>query len=312
MCLYVPAAVWLLLLSPCLFQLIWNAELLLVLPLCGIGTFHCYTIVSNTGSLQPACYFFFPACNFHKVGNPNHTQQQAKYTCVRDVKRDSSETILCRMRTFSLTSALLLCSLCWISVSASESHTVDVEAGDEVTLLCSNGIFKYSTYRFWSRFVNRTMIRCIASIYSYNSNPRYCNEYQNGNFEITYNSSDVYLKIKQVDLSDSGLYLCGFIINGDMVIDIKHLNVQENLDAITKLTSVTLGGLTVFLLMLIIGLVVKIRKLQTAQYQEHSPQTQDLDSDDLNYAALRFLPNPNLRPASERELETNVVYAATR
>ncbi|XP_019123696.1 uncharacterized protein LOC109140674 isoform X1 [Larimichthys crocea] len=224
------------------------------------------------------------------------------------------------MRTFSLTSALLLCSLCWISVSASESHTVDVQAGEDVTLLCSN-ISSISNYRFWSRLVNGTMIRCIASFYGANNNPQYCDEYQNGNFEMTSNSSDVYLKIKQVDLSDSGMYFCGFFLDGHILINIKLLNVQGNdadgksektPDAITKLTSVTLGGLTVFLLMVIIGLVVKIRKLQTAQYQEHSPQTQDLDSDDLNYAALRFLPDPNLRPASERELETNVVYAATR
>lgn len=41
---------------------------------------------------------------------------------------------------------------------------------------------------------------------------------------------------------------------------------------------------------------------------------QNLDSDDLNYAALSFQANTkrNRRSAPERELEPNVVYAATR
>ena len=38
---------------------------------------------------------------------------------------------------------------------------------------------------------------------------------------------------------------------------------MEESDGITKLMSVILGGLTVFLVMIIIGLVVKIMKLQT-------------------------------------------------
>ncbi|KAG7999458.1 hypothetical protein GBF38_000347 [Nibea albiflora] len=236
----------------------------------------------------------------------------------------------------------------WISVSASESQTVDVQSGQEVTLLCSN-FSTVPTQIFWFTLVNRTHPHCISHMYEPLQPATFCPGFQNRKFEIRSNISTVFLKIKQVDLSDSGLYFCGYYISGDpVIVEATYLEVQEfdgvkNLmsvtlaaltvflvmvviclagkikklqnedpDGITKLTSVILGGLTVFLLMVIIGLVVKIRKLQTAQCQEPSPQTQNLDSDDLNYAALRFLPNPNLRPASERELETNVVYAATR
>ena len=41
---------------------------------------------------------------------------------------------------------------------------------------------------------------------------------------------------------------------------------------------------------------------------------QNVGSDDLNSAALRFLPNTirNRRPASEREVETHVLYSASR
>ncbi|GLD57224.1 uncharacterized protein AKAME5_002987900 [Lates japonicus] len=100
--------------------------------------------------------------------------------------------------------------------------------------------------------------------------------------------------------------------------------------------SVILGGLTVFLALVIVGLVVKIKKLQkvlvfkirklhTAHKERHNPQhsetqlcemshLQNLGSDDLNYAALSFLPKAkrSRRPPSERELEPNVVYAASR
>ncbi|XP_044039068.1 uncharacterized protein LOC122869810 [Siniperca chuatsi] len=230
------------------------------------------------------------------------------------------------MMNSTLLSALLLCSLSWISVSVSESQTVEVQPGEEVTLLCS--ISRSSTHTFWSRLVNRAKISCIASAYGSNMNASFCDGFQNGNFEMRSNISTVFLKIKQVDLSDSGMYFCGFYIDGHTVINVIHLNVhgndeshdvvnvecEEEFDGIAKLMSVILGGLTVFLVMLIIGLIVKSRKLQTAHNEEHNPQNQNLGSDDLNYAAPSFHPKTkrNRRPASESELEPNVVYAATR
>ena len=41
---------------------------------------------------------------------------------------------------------------------------------------------------------------------------------------------------------------------------------------------------------------------------------QNLGSDDLNSGALKFLPKPirNRRPASERQVETHVIYTASR
>uniref|UniRef100_A0A3Q3LBG7 Uncharacterized LOC113122378 n=1 Tax=Mastacembelus armatus TaxID=205130 RepID=A0A3Q3LBG7_9TELE len=213
------------------------------------------------------------------------------------------------MRSFVLISALLLCN--WVSVSGSEFQTVQVQPGQEVTLLCRN-ISTSPTHTFWSRFTNRTRISCISSMYKSDSKPSFCHGFQNGKYEMSSNVSTVFLTIKQVDLSDSGLYLCGFYINGHTII---HSDLFGYIN-LTELMSVILAAavtVTVVLIMTIIALAVKYRKLQTA-HKEQSQQNQNLHSEDLNYAALSFHPkaNRNRRPASDRQLEPNVVYAATR
>ncbi|XP_045897886.1 uncharacterized protein LOC123965411 [Micropterus dolomieu] len=228
------------------------------------------------------------------------------------------------MMNFTLMTAFILCSLSWISVSVSESQTVEVQSGEEVTLLCSN-ISRDPTTTEWFKLINRTKPSCISSMYQ----SSFCHGFKNGRFEMSSNISTVFLKIKKVDLSDSGLYFCGFYVNKHTVIaSTTLLSVNGNgesgeevafkneskPDGITNLMSVILAGLAVFLTMVVIVLAVKIRKL-TAVNEEPQPEgNKNLDSDDLNYAALSFQPKAkrNRRPASEREVETNVVYAATR
>ena len=114
----------------------------------------------------------------------------------------------------------------WISVSGSESHTVEVRTGDEVTLLCSN-LSTSPTQTDWFRVVNRTKPHCIASMYGSDGKVSFCDGFQNGKFEMSSNVFTVFLKIKQVDLSDSGLYFCGFYIKTHTVISTAtYLNVQ--------------------------------------------------------------------------------------
>ncbi|XP_026208383.1 uncharacterized protein LOC113157244 isoform X2 [Anabas testudineus] len=232
------------------------------------------------------------------------------------------------MRSFTLITALLLYSNSWISVSGSESQTVEVQPGEEVTLLCSN-ISTNPTQTDWFRVVNRTKPRCISSMYGSDGEASYCDGFQNG-FEMSSNTSTVFLKIKRVDLSDSGLYFCGFYIKAHTIISsATYLNVQGHKqsekdveigtemkpDGTTNLKTVILGGLAVFLTIVIIVLIVKIRKLKTAVTEEPQlERNKNRASDDLNYAALSFRVKTkrNHRTASERALEPNVVYAATR
>ncbi|XP_049425497.1 uncharacterized protein LOC125884485 isoform X1 [Epinephelus fuscoguttatus] len=228
------------------------------------------------------------------------------------------------MMKCSLITALIICSLGWISVSAADSQTVEVQSGKEVSLTCSE---KSDSPTVWFRVVNRTKASWISTMMGPNNVPSYCDGCKNGAFEMSSNKSAASLKMKKVNVSDSGLYFC-VAFTQKTVFSTTHLNVEgsdephddvdrkpKKSDDVTKLMSVILGGLTAVLLTVIIGLVVTIRKLQKAASEEQNPpQRETLGSDGLKDAALSlYLPTVrNRRPASQREVETHVIYAACR
>ncbi|XP_037614615.1 uncharacterized protein LOC119481582 isoform X2 [Sebastes umbrosus] len=210
------------------------------------------------------------------------------------------------MKTFTLITALTLCSFSWISVSGSEFQTVEVQSGEEVTLTCSN-MSRSDSPTWWSKLVDGTKASCITVMVSADGVVEYCDGFQNLTFEMSSNISTLFLKIKGVDSSDSGQYFCEFYSRGRPTFSIIRLNVEVS-DGTAKLTSMILGGLTGFLVAVIIGLVVKVRKLQTADGEEQNPeQRENVDSDELNYAAVTFQ-----QRAKRRQPEPNVIYAATR
>uniref|UniRef100_A0A3B4XU97 Ig-like domain-containing protein n=1 Tax=Seriola lalandi dorsalis TaxID=1841481 RepID=A0A3B4XU97_SERLL len=197
------------------------------------------------------------------------------------------------MMNFTLTlSVLLLCSLSRFSLSVSEFYTVEVQPGEEVTLLCTNYTTS-PTQMIWFRVVKRLKPHCVVSIFKPSESASYCGGFQNDRFDVTSNISTVFLKIKQVDLSDSGLYFCGYSINKNpVIVGATYLEVQV-FDGIAKTTSVIMGALTIFLAMVIIGLVVKIIQ-------------------NLQKGIFRAFPTiRNRRPASETEVETHVIHSGT-
>ncbi|XP_028419515.1 immunoglobulin superfamily member 6-like [Perca flavescens] len=213
------------------------------------------------------------------------------------------------MMSFTTVTASLLCSLSWISVSVSKSWNVEVQPGEDVTLLCSN-FSSTPSQIYWFRAVQRSQPRCVSFMFEAPEPARLCDGFQNGKFEMTSDISTVFLKIKQVNSSDSGLYFCGYIITKNpVIVDATYLEVQAESDGTAKLMSLILGALTVLLLMVIIGLVVTIRKLQKAANEEQNPQQpENWASEELNYAAVAFRP----KTRKTREVEPNVVYASTR
>ncbi|XP_063756903.1 uncharacterized protein LOC134876014 [Eleginops maclovinus] len=201
------------------------------------------------------------------------------------------------MRNYNPITVSLLCSLSWIYAS-SESQTVAVSPGGEVTLLCSN-FSSFVTQIYWFRVVKKSMPRCVSFIFEPLKPASFCDGFKNEKFEMRSNLSTIFLKIKQVNVSDSGLYFCGYMIGPHwLIVEATYLDVQE--DGSTKLLSYVLCSLSVFLIVVVFGMAVKMKTLLKAHVEEHNPQqTEGQGSDDLIYAAVTFrLAEGNQQPAA--------------
>uniref|UniRef100_A0A672IHB0 Immunoglobulin domain-containing protein n=1 Tax=Salarias fasciatus TaxID=181472 RepID=A0A672IHB0_SALFA len=224
------------------------------------------------------------------------------------------------METLTLISALLSI-FCWISSSVGDFRTVEVLPGEEVTMLCSNFTNKITPLVWYRLTNNESSISSISAMFSSDSDATLHAGFQNGRFTMTSNNSHIFLNIKQVDLSDVGLYFCGHKINSGMdIFNHTYLKMQacrldvfvvETLPDSLNSTYMLLGGLIVFLLVVIVALVFKIRSLLTGTSLVF---ILTCSSDGLNYAAVSFQHRTKRgrRRTAERELEPHVVYAATR
>ncbi|XP_031592156.2 uncharacterized protein LOC116317507 isoform X1 [Oreochromis aureus] len=246
------------------------------------------------------------------------------------------------MRNFDSLTVLLVCTLSWIPVS----QPLEVQSEKEVTLLCSN--FSSSpTQIFWFRVTNRAKLTCIAVMFKPDEPASFCDGFQNGKFEMSTNLSTVFLKIKQVDLLDSGLYFCGYKIQkSTVIVEATDLVVQDTFIRLPNVMSVILGVLTVFLITVIVCLTVKIKKLQKVHTEGKNLQQEEVkcfilcpshslsvnvssfllscetdssysqrqSSEHLHYAAVTFHPKTESphRPASATEVDPDVIYSSTR
>ncbi|XP_076738862.1 uncharacterized protein LOC105941419 isoform X4 [Maylandia zebra] len=203
------------------------------------------------------------------------------------------------MRSFVLIKALIFCSLRWIFVSGSEVHTVTVQRGEDVTLQCSN-ISTSPTHTEWFRVINTTKTSCISSMFGSHGQASFCNGFQNGKFNMSSNVTSVFLKMTEVGLSDVGLYFCGFYMD-------LHIIISNAVELRFE------GGET----------NDEEFKTEESERMIHpmniipDPQPGNIknkSSDDLNYAAMSIQTKlkRSRRPATHRELESHVVYAATR
>lgn len=116
-----------------------------------------------------------------------------------------------------------------ISVSGSGFQTVEVQPGEEVTLQCTN-ISNHQTQADWFKVINQTKPTCVSSMFESRGSASFCDGFQNGKFIMSSNITFVFLQIKQVNLSDVGLYFCGFYTNKHTVIsDAVELRIQGKL-----------------------------------------------------------------------------------
>lgn len=100
------------------------------------------------------------------------------------------------------------CFLWWISVSVSDLRTEDPQPRQNVTLQCDN-ICESTAQNFWLRLVNITKVCCISHMTDNQDSPATCDGFQDENFQMSCNLSDVVFKIKRVNFSDSGFFIEG-------------------------------------------------------------------------------------------------------
>uniref|UniRef100_A0A8C6UX70 Ig-like domain-containing protein n=1 Tax=Neogobius melanostomus TaxID=47308 RepID=A0A8C6UX70_9GOBI len=217
------------------------------------------------------------------------------------------------MTTLTLT-ALLLCSISTCCcVWGLESSTVEVQSGQSATLLCSN-FTSGSTAISWYRAVRRATLSRISVIYSSFEPASYTDGLEDGRFNVTSNSSHIFLTISPVNSSDTGFYFCGYESSMGLILkDSTYLDVHEvDTEGIyRRLLVPVLAGSVVVLILLIIGLAVKNKALQKAQDQERPGQTESERSENpLLYASVHFKPKSG-SAASQSETEMST-YAAVK
>ncbi|RVE60249.1 hypothetical protein OJAV_G00179070 [Oryzias javanicus] len=182
-------------------------------------------------------------------------------------------------------------------LSVSEFVSRGSNGGGEVSLLCSN-LSSFITNIFWFKMDKRANATKITSMTTAESNVTVREEFKNGRFQMSSNSTHVSLNISEVDSSDSGLYFCGVYKNsGAVIFDATSLQVEETLEL--NLVTGILGSIIFILLMTVISLIIKVRSCQTASSEQQRRENQE--SDALNYAALTF----QLKPKEETESDQN-------
>nr|NP_001123865.1 novel immune-type receptor 12 precursor [Oryzias latipes]ACB86921.1 novel immune-type receptor 12 isoform 1 [Oryzias latipes] len=188
-----------------------------------------------------------------------------------------------------LTSILsFLCSFSLICVSLSEFVVVEVQLGGEVSLLCSN-LSNIISNIFWFKSGKRSNTTRIASMPTAESNVTVLEDFRNGRFHMSSNTTHVFLNIKDFNISDSGLYFCGLnTINHTFDATFLQVEVSSSETPAFNLVVGILGSVIFVLVMVIISLLVKIKSFQRAP-SEHQ-HTESLESNILNYAALTFQP----------------------
>ena len=101
--------------------------------------------------------------------------------------------------------------------------------GDNVTLQCVH-INRVEAHIAWFKQVNRSKPLCIASMYSNDPNDvKYYNGFQDRRLDMRYNSTLMFLTIREVDLSDSGLYFCGKMDVYMSFTNVTFLEIKGNL-----------------------------------------------------------------------------------
>ncbi|XP_048091759.1 uncharacterized protein LOC125289116 [Alosa alosa] len=212
----------------------------------------------------------------------------------------------------------------------SMSTSVVVREGQSVQMNCSHSVSVDGFNSFiWLKQPSRSRPVCILTINYYQGSDRlktesmkpsarYHNGYSDANASWTLNAlaSMSALEIRNVSVSDSGLYYCGKSEDGCMDFhNVTYLTVTGQFCSWECGTVVLVLGVlsAVLSLVLVILILTKCRGVQNSASGHHTsaPPDQMQHSDSLNYAALSVSANKKRRSNLQTD-HSHVLYAATR
>ncbi|XP_064181770.1 uncharacterized protein LOC135249971 isoform X1 [Anguilla rostrata] len=209
-----------------------------------------------------------------------------------------------------------------------EVHSVAAKRGYNVRLPCSFRMSGAGGYMGWFRHgPNDSVPLCIFSVYDGgHSEVKHHNKFRQEHIKLHWTNSSFDCEIINVDLSDSGLYFCGQMTTSKLVFDsATRVEVEGQMSPTTteeghceESVCVShfpilwaLGGVSAIQLVVIFVLVCRVAGTGKASQHNSDNKRVDEDPETLNYAALNFAQNRK-KPRRREELDTHVVYAATR
>uniref|UniRef100_A0A4W5JN38 Ig-like domain-containing protein n=1 Tax=Hucho hucho TaxID=62062 RepID=A0A4W5JN38_9TELE len=101
-----------------------------------------------------------------------------------------------------------------------------VHSGENVTLQCINVLRKHGQVG-WFKQVNSTEPLCITSMWSSLPAVHHQNGFQVKHMKMFMTNGTIFLKITEVDVTDSGLYFCGMSENYFIFTNATVLKVQK-------------------------------------------------------------------------------------
>uniref|UniRef100_A0A8C1WYC9 Ig-like domain-containing protein n=1 Tax=Cyprinus carpio TaxID=7962 RepID=A0A8C1WYC9_CYPCA len=245
-------------------------------------------------------------------------------------------------------SALVICGTGFFAAKASQSTNITAQPGDNVIIWCQH-TSEIGNNIHWFKQSNSAVPLSIVYMmlpYELEVKATYLNGFQPDRLVMSLNSKNTSLRISNVNISDSGLYYCGWqnwvMTFGDGThLDIKERSVTplQNQTETTnkdlkkspistsdcsenifyKLTFIFGGIIVILIIILLTTLIIKIQDRNkqgkvsisvAADAGHHETQPHEEPHSSV-YAALQFSKHKSRRAARNTEY-TDVVYSATR
>ncbi|XP_073692777.1 uncharacterized protein [Garra rufa] len=215
----------------------------------------------------------------------------------------------------------------FFTAKAFQSTNITVQKGDNVIFWCQHTSEKGNNIHWFKQTNGSVPIAIVYMILPYELEVKatYLNGFQPDHLVMSLNSKNTSLRILNMDISDSGLYYCGWhnwvMTFGDGThLDVKDLKKSSistrdcSKNIFYKLTFIFGGIIVILIIIPLTTLIIKIQRRNTQKKDaDHHVTQQHEEPNSSVYAALQFSKHQKKSRRAARSTEdTDVVYTATR